>query len=64
MYLVGKPLRTSEEIQHAIDRSIPVAVWQNGEMLDQGGLIEQHDESTVKINGYYFFKATCDFKTR
>lgn len=64
MYLVGKPLRTSEELQRAMDQSITVAVFQNGKMIDKGGRVELQTEQAVKINGNYFLKTTCEFKTR
>lgn len=64
MYLVGKPLLSSDELQKAIDRSIPVNVWQNGKLIDKGGQIERQTVDVVVIDGDYFLKATCEFRTR
>ncbi|MGO4374494.1 hypothetical protein AB4Z21_27815 [Paenibacillus sp. MCAF20] len=43
---------------------INVITWQDGEIIDYGGLIEQQDELTVTINGMYYVKTACEFKVR
>jgi hypothetical protein len=36
-------------------------VYQQDELLDVGGIIEKQTIDTVKINGNYFWKSTCQF---
>ncbi|MFC5528485.1 hypothetical protein [Cohnella yongneupensis] len=62
--LVGKILKTNEQIQDAIDNQIAVNVWQNGSYIDQGGLIQRQTDDVVVIDGDFFLKATCEFRTR
>jgi hypothetical protein len=36
-------------------------ISKHDELLDVGGIIEKHTQDTVKINGSYFWKRTCQF---
>jgi hypothetical protein len=56
-----KLLTTSSQFNDAKLRQLHVTVYQHDELLDVGGFIEKHAQDTVKINGSYFWKRTCQF---
>jgi hypothetical protein len=64
MYTTDYILQTYAEFDLANHFGISVAVWQDGEILDYGGVIEAQSEHSVKIQGAYYLKATCVFKVR
>ncbi|RAV22240.1 hypothetical protein [Paenibacillus contaminans] len=39
----------------------PVTVWLNGQIIEQGGIVEKHTEEAVYINGGYYLKLNCTF---
>ncbi len=41
-----------------------VEVWQDGKIIDYGGIIEKHTESSVTINGGKYLKTVCEFKVK
>jgi hypothetical protein len=41
-----------------------VSVWQEGEAIENGGIIEKYSDETIKINGAYFLKANCQFTVK
>ena len=64
MYKKNQVLTTSADFDNAIMFQIQVAVWQNGEILDYGGIIELNSDESVKIQGNYYFKMNCEFRVR
>ncbi|GAA4827898.1 hypothetical protein GCM10023310_00710 [Paenibacillus vulneris] len=60
----GFLLESPEQIAAAIFNKSNVTVWQNGSILDYGGLIEAQTELSVTINGERYLKATCEFRIR
>jgi hypothetical protein len=64
MYTSGYTLRTSADFDNAILFQKYISVWQNGSILDYGGLIESHTDNSVKINDGRYLKATCEFRVR
>jgi hypothetical protein len=64
MYTTDYILQTYADFDLAKHFCIPVTVWQDGEILDYGGVIEAQSEHSVKIQGIHYFKATCTFKVR
>lgn len=64
MFKSGFVLDTDEKLNAAMYNKTPVIVYMNGRILDYGGVIEKIDEFSVKINGDYFLKETCEFRIR
>jgi hypothetical protein len=64
MFKSGFLLDTPEKIAAAIFNRTPVDVWQNGEIVDYGGVIELQTEGAVKINGSYYLKENHEFRIR
>jgi hypothetical protein len=48
----------------AMFNQTPVVVSQDGEIIDNGGVIEKQNEHTVTINGMHYMKAASEFKVR
>lgn len=64
MFKHGFVLSSNDHISAAMFNRTVVVTWQDGEMIDHGGVIEKQDERTVTINGMYYVKAACEFKFR
>ncbi|MDQ0114378.1 hypothetical protein [Paenibacillus harenae] len=64
MFKSGFTLSTDSHLSAAMFNKTPVVAWQDGEIIDYGGLIEKQDEHTVTINGMHYMKAACEFKVR
>lgn len=64
MFKPGFILTTDEHISAAMFNKTPVVAWQDGEIIDFGGVIEKCNEQTVTINGMHYVKAACEFKVR
>ncbi|QCT04387.1 hypothetical protein E6C60_3679 [Paenibacillus algicola] len=41
-----------------------VEVYQEYELIDYGGIIEKQTKSSVRINGIYYMKESCQFIKR
>lgn len=41
-----------------------IEVWQDGEIIDYGGVIQKHNDEVVYINDACYFKGFCEFKIR
>jgi hypothetical protein len=63
MFKTGQLLHHPADFDNAMFFGIAVEVWQRGEILEDG-LIQNHNEDAVLIDGGYFLKATCQFKVR
>lgn len=63
MFESGFNLATDEYLSAAIFNEAPVMAWQDGEKIDNGGVIEKQDEHTVTIKMHYI-KSACEFKVR
>ncbi len=57
-------LKNPADFDNAILFQTPVQVWQNGEIIEYGGIIEEHGIGSVKIQGNYYLKSTCEFRVR
>lgn len=57
-------LKTDADFDNAILFQLPVIVWQNGEILDYGGVIQEHTSKTVRINDDWYVKCVCEFRIR
>lgn len=64
MFKSGFLLTTDAHLEAAMFNKTPVVAWQDGEIIDYGGLIEKMDDKTVTINGMHYVKAACEFKVR
>lgn len=64
MFKSGFTLTTDFHLTAAMFNKTPVVAWQDGEIIDYGGVIEKQDENTVTINGMHYMKAACEFKVR
>ncbi|OBZ08062.1 hypothetical protein A7975_27445 [Bacillus sp. FJAT-26390] len=64
MFRSGFALTTHEHLAAAKFNQTPVVAWQDGEIIDFGGVIEKQDDHTVTINGMHYVKAACEFKVR
>jgi hypothetical protein len=53
-----------QDFDYAVFLKLPLTVWQYGEILDYGGVVEDVDHEAIKINGAYFLRSTCQFKVR
>jgi hypothetical protein len=62
MYYRNQILYNPADFDNAILFQLTVSVWQNGELLDNGGVIELNKEGSVKINGSYYLKINCEFR--
>lgn len=60
----GFILATDAHLSAAMFNKTPVMAWQDGEMIDNGGVIEKQDDHTVTINNMYYMKSACEFKVR
>lgn len=64
MFKPGFILSTDAHLKAAIFNRTEVIVWQDGKILDYGGLIDAITEGAVTINGQRYLKATCEFRVR
>jgi hypothetical protein len=64
MYISGQTLRTSADFDNAMLFELNVEVWQDGHILNYGGIIDKVTENTVRINDAYYFISVCAFKVR
>lgn len=59
-----KNILTPEQLTQAYWTGKPIAVWQDGELLDYGGRIEKLTPRSVTVNGAKYLRATCTFTLR
>lgn len=64
MYKKDQPLLHPIDFDNAMLLAIPVSVWQQGKILDYGGLIEKNKKESVQINGGLYPKMFCEFRVR
>lgn len=57
-------LSTPADFDNAIYFQTPVSVWQDGRILDYGGIIQSHTDEAVRINDAYYLKSVCEFRSR
>lgn len=51
MFKSGFILHTNEHIIAAMHNKTPVSVWMQGKIVDYGGVIDEFNGKSVKING-------------
>jgi hypothetical protein len=51
MFKSGFILSTPQHIEAAMHNQTPVTVWIQGKIVDYGGVIEEYNGSSVRING-------------
>ncbi|MBO7745824.1 hypothetical protein I8J29_16570 [Paenibacillus sp. MWE-103] len=65
MFSVGQELYLETDLKRAKLAQLPVMVkYDDGEIADYGGPIQELNKDAVKINGMYYTKATCRFYVR
>ncbi|MGO4181204.1 hypothetical protein AB4Z17_08490 [Paenibacillus sp. TAF43_2] len=64
MFKSGFSLTTDAHLLAAMFNKTPVVAYQDNEIIDYGGVIQQIHPNTIKINGMHYLKANCDFKIR
>jgi hypothetical protein len=64
MFKSGFNLQTDAHLSAAMFNQTAVVAFQEGEIIDYGGVIEKHDEHTVTILGMHYVKTACEFKVR
>lgn len=52
------------DLDYAIHFKQPVIVFQNGEIIDYGGVVESYTDESVRINGVYFLRRNCEIRVR
>lgn len=57
-------LRTDADFDNAMIFLWHVEVWQIGEVIDFGGLVQRHTPNVVTINGSHYFKEFCEFRVK
>ncbi|MDF2926502.1 MAG: hypothetical protein K0R57_5416 [Paenibacillaceae bacterium] len=62
----NRRLTTDKDFQEALDREIPVRVFQNDHMVDSGGLIIRFDEQIIVVQSSvsqiaYHERRLCEF---
>lgn len=57
-------LSTPADFDNAIFFATSVSVWQDGTILDYGGVIQSHTDESVKMNDAYYLKSVCEFRSR
>lgn len=64
MFKSNYVLDTYEKITAAIHNQSPVIVYQEGKILDYGGVIESHTKDSITINGAKYLKIVSEFRIR
>ena len=64
MFKPGFVLTTDAHLDAAIFNKTIVIVWQQGDVLDYGGLIEERTNNSVIVNGERYLKINCEFRVR
>lgn len=64
MYKTGQVLGSPFDFDNAMFFGLSVSVWQNDQIIDYGGKIQQHTEDSVVINGGRYLKSVSEFKIR
>ncbi|MCK6075366.1 MULTISPECIES: hypothetical protein [Paenibacillus] len=59
-----EPLYKASHFEKAIQNKWHVIVYQQEEVLDEGGIIERQTLKTVVIGGNHFIKENCQFFAR
>jgi hypothetical protein len=62
MFKSGFILSSDNHLQAAMFNKTEICIWQQGKILDYGGLIEAVTDNAVTINGQKYLKATCEFR--
>lgn len=60
----GQQLRIEADYDNAVFLAVPVQVWQQGAILDYGSLIQEHNDTAVRIGDVWYLKTVCEFKVR
>lgn len=58
----GQLLSHPVDFDNAMLFAVPITVWLNGEILEDGKPIEKRTDDTVYVNGYYYLINNCQFK--
>jgi hypothetical protein len=64
MFKSGFILSTDYHLAAVIHNKTPVTVWMEGKIVDYGGVIQEQNEFTVKINDEFHVKAAVEFRVR
>jgi hypothetical protein len=64
MYTTGTVLNTDADLTNAVLFQLRVTIFQHGEIIDYGGIIEKFTEHSVTIGETRFLRETCDFRVR
>jgi hypothetical protein len=64
MYSNGTVLKTDADFYNAMLFGLRVTVYQDGEILDYGGVIKQFSEHSVTVDEFFFLRENCEFKVR
>jgi hypothetical protein len=57
-------LSSDDHLQEAMQNQTEVIVWQNGNIIDDGGTIERITDGAVWINGGCYLKIYCKFSVK
>ncbi|WP_248925175.1 hypothetical protein [Paenibacillus hamazuiensis] len=62
----NRRLETDQDFQEAMDRQVPIRVFQNDHVIDAGGIVIRFDDRTVIIQSgvgdvAYHSRAACEF---
>ncbi|MGK9251804.1 hypothetical protein [Paenibacillus humicus] len=55
---------TAAQFNEAILNKWIIRVYQDGEVIEDGGIIDFQTKEAIRINGYYFKKSSCQFVVR
>jgi hypothetical protein len=62
MYTTGTLLKTDADFTNAVLFQLRVTVFQNGEIIDYGGIIDKFSEHSLMIEDSHFLRETCEFR--
>lgn len=60
----GYTLSNNDEFESAMNNKQNVIIFQDGKIINYGGLIDDYTDKAVKIDGSWFIKQLCDFQIR
>lgn len=58
----NQTLHHPADFDNAMFFGLTIRVLQQGEIIENGGTINKHSDTAVKINDAYFLKWKCEFK--
>lgn len=64
LFTKGEVISHDQDLDYCIHLKQPVNVWQQGELIDYGGLIDKYTDESVVINGAFFMRSSCEFRIR